>query len=104
MLDQTCDRWTQITPARFNHERAGYDLIAGVLADREPHRVWANFDFEGPDGAFHHIDALVVTGVGVFAIDFVDVTGRITGDQQVWRVTAADGRPYTGPTRGRRSA
>ncbi len=94
VLTPLSPRWHQITPARFIHEATGYALISDALADRDPHRVWANFDFEGPDGAFHHVDALVLTGVGLFALQFVDATGAIEGDAQTWRVTPPDGRAY----------
>ena len=94
MLTPPSPRWLQVTPARFVHEEAGYALVAALLADRDPHRVWANFDFEGPEGAYHHVDALVLTGVGLFALQFIDVNGVVEGDATTWRVRAADGRTY----------
>ena len=94
-MDASSSRWSQVTPSRYTHEDTGYLLLGEILSDREPHRVWANFDFEGPDGAWHHVDALVLTGVGLFALDFLDITGRIEGNPQTWQVVGPDERLYT---------
>ncbi|MEZ4475737.1 MAG: nuclease-related domain-containing protein, partial [bacterium] len=92
MIEPDSPRWRAVSEPRYPHEFFTRDALREILPDRDPVRVWTGFEFEDRDGALHRLDALVVTGLGVFALRTLRLAGTIEGDEQSWRIHRADGR------------
>ena len=51
------DRWVEVTPSEFAHERAGLALVRELLPDRTPYRAGSNFEFRDTSGKWHEVEA-----------------------------------------------
>ncbi len=79
--------WVTVTESSFPWEREALDYIRLRLADEEPYRAWANFEFIGDDGSLNEVDLLVVSRYRVFLVEIKSRPGLVTGDQGTWTWT-----------------
>lgn len=85
-------RWHEISPSRFPHEREALGWLRSHIPDHEPWRVWTNFEFLADDGSLNEVDALVVGRRGVFLVEIKSHVGVVTGDDRSLTFTDASGR------------
>jgi len=78
------DRWTEVTPSQFAHERAGLDYIRAALPDEDPYRAWSGLEIITDQGRSLDVDLLVIGPGGIFLVELKAWEGRITGDRYVW--------------------
>ena len=79
------DRWVEVTPSEFAHERAGLALVRELLPDRAPYRAWSNFEFRDTSGKWHEVDLLVLGESRLHLVELKSYAGRIEGDAYRWR-------------------
>ncbi|EAR23323.1 Protein kinase domain protein [Nitrococcus mobilis Nb-231] len=79
-------------PSAFPHEQEALDTLRAQLPETPPFRAWSNFEFIAADGSINEVDALVVSTDRVYLIEIKSWRGQITGNQNTWLVTQADGR------------
>lgn len=94
-MDATSKRWTTVTDSPHDHEREALAFLRRRLPDRDPYRVWSNFEFTAPNGKLYEVDALAVTDNGVHLIEIKSHPGQIGGDGSVWQWTTPEGRRHT---------
>lgn len=75
-----------------DHEREALAFLRQRLYDRDPYRVWANFEFTAPSGKLYEVDALAVTDNGVYLIEIKSHPGEIGGDGTTWQWTTPENR------------
>ena len=54
------DRWHEVSPSEFTHERAGLEHIRELLPERAPFHAWSNFEFRDRQGKWSEVDLLVL--------------------------------------------
>lgn len=89
-MDPNSQRWTTVSDSTFDHEREALAFLRRMLPDRDPIKVWSNFEFVAKSGAMYEVDALVVTSAGVFLIEIKSYPGEIGGDAGTWIWTRPD--------------
>lgn len=94
-MDAESARWTTVADSPHDHEREALAFLRRRLPDREPYRVWSNFEFTAPSGALYEVDALAVTDNGVHLIEIKSHPGEIGGDGGTWRWVTPEGRRRT---------
>ncbi len=80
-----------MSDSAFDHEREALAFLRRALPDRDPTRVWSNFEFVAGNGAMYEVDALVVSDAGVFLVEIKSHPGAIGGDAGTWQWTPPDG-------------
>lgn len=91
-MEPTSKRWTTVSDSPHDHEREALAFLRSRLYDRDPYRVWSNFEFVAPNGALYEVDALAVTDNGVHLIEIKSHPGEIGGDATTWQWTTPEGR------------
>ena len=61
--------WKKFAESQYAHEREALEFLSEVLPDREPVRLYSNFEFIADDGSVNEIDALIVTQAGIFLVE-----------------------------------
>lgn len=77
-------RWNEVTPSGFAHERTGLELLRKAVPDAPPYRVWTNFELTNSDGSRREVDALVIGRRRIHLIELKHYAGSVTGDDQRW--------------------
>jgi serine/threonine protein kinase len=88
-------RWTTVSDSPHDHEREALAFLRRRLPDREPYRVWSNFEFTTANGKLYEVDALAITDNGVHLIEIKSHPGQIGGDGATWQWTTPQGRRHT---------
>lgn len=78
------DRWIEVTPSQFDHERAGLEYLHERVPNQAPYRVWTNFEFRDGHGRWHECDALLLGQGALYLIELKHYYGRITGNDRLW--------------------
>ena len=78
------DRWTEVTESEYVWEQEALDYLGRFLPDRDPYRVWSNFEFIAQNGFINEVDALVVSRSRIYLVEIKSRPGRLTGDQGTW--------------------
>src|SRR3954453_22033244 len=78
------DRWVEVTPSRYPHEREGLESVRDNLPDADPYRAWSNFEFIALDGTPFEVDLLVLGPAGLHLVELKAWSGRITGTERDW--------------------
>jgi hypothetical protein len=91
-LEPNSPRWTTVSDSPHDHEREALAFLRRRLYDREPYRVWSNFEFTAPSGALYEVDALAITDNGVHLIEIKSHPGRIGGDGATWQWVTPEGQ------------
>ena len=87
-------RWTAVSESNFAWEKEALDWLRLHLPDRDPWRVWSNFEFIDDEGKVNEVDALVVSPFGIYLVEIKSKHGTITGDAHTW-TWQSDGRRHT---------
>src|SRR6266536_543328 len=88
------DRWVEVTPSQYPHERAGLEYIRNALPNEEPYRAWSGLEIITDRGRSFDIDLLVIGPGGIFLVELKAWRGRITGDRYAWALHG-DRRTHT---------
>jgi serine/threonine protein kinase len=91
-VEANSPRWTTVADSPHDHEREALAFLRCRFPDRDPYRVWSNFEFTAPSGALYEIDALAITDNGVHLIEIKSHPGAIGGDGTLWQWTTPEGR------------
>lgn len=78
------DRWIEVTPSPFDHERDGLEYLRARIPDEPPYRVWTNFEFRDGHGHWHEVDALLLGRTALHLIELKHYYGTITGNDRLW--------------------
>ena len=90
-MEPNSPRWTTVSDSPHDHEREALAFLRKRLYDREPYRVWSNFELTAPGGNLYEIDALAVTDNGVHLIEIKSHPGEIGGDGATWQWITPEG-------------
>ncbi|MHB1446941.1 MAG: BREX system serine/threonine kinase PglW [Acidimicrobiales bacterium] len=91
-MELNSPRWTTVSDSPHDHEREALAFLRRRLYDREPYRVWSNFEFTAPSGALYEVDALAITDNGVHLIEIKSHPGQIGGDGATWQWVTPEGQ------------
>jgi serine/threonine protein kinase len=91
-VEASSSRWTTVADSPHDHEREALAFLRRHLPDRDPYRVWANFEFVAPNGALYEVDALAITDNGIHLIEIKSHPGSIGGDASTWQWTTPKGK------------
>ncbi|MGW0017583.1 BREX system serine/threonine kinase PglW [Rhodococcus sp. NPDC003382] len=78
------DRWVEISPSQFEHEKLGLDFVKNLLPDAPPFRAWSNFEFRDNRGRWHEVDLLVLSRDTLYLIELKYYSGTLRGNDHVW--------------------
>ncbi|WP_258008524.1 BREX system serine/threonine kinase PglW, partial [Rhodococcus sp. ENV425] len=78
------DRWVEISPSQFEHEKLGLDFVKSLLPDAPPFRAWSNFEFRDNRGRWHEVDLLVLSRDTLYLIELKYYSGTLRGNDHVW--------------------
>jgi serine/threonine protein kinase len=92
------DRWVEVTPSSYAHERAGLAYVRDRLPDTDPYRAWANLEFITDQGRPLEIDLLVLGPAGFTLVELKYWAGPIGGDRYRL-VRGAQGDTFDNPIR-----
>ncbi|MGC5626971.1 BREX system serine/threonine kinase PglW [Georgenia sp. Z1344] len=91
------DRWVEVSPSPFDHERKGLEYIRDLLPDVSPYRAWSNFEFRDSRGGWHEVDLLVLGRGRLHLIELKAYTGVLQGNDHTW--LRAGKRPESSPVK-----
>lgn len=94
-MDASSQRWVTVADSPHDHEREALAFLHARLPDRDPYRVWSNFEFTAPSGQLYEVDALVVADTGLYLIEIKSHPGAMGGDGTTWEWTTPEGRTVT---------
>lgn len=94
-MDASSQRWVTVADSPHDHEREALAFLRARLPDRDPYRVWSNFEFTAPGGQLYEVDALVVADTGLYLIEIKSHPGAMGGDGTTWEWTTPEGRTVT---------
>lgn len=94
-MEASSPRWTTVSDSPHDHEREALAFLRRRLYDREPYRVWSNFEFTTPGGLLYEVDVLAITDNGVHLIEIKSHPGQIGGDGATWLWTTPEGARRT---------
>jgi len=78
------DRWVEVAPSQFAHERAALEAVRTVLPEEPPYRAWSNLELITGDGRMYEVDLLILAPAGFFLVELKAWGGRLTGDRHRW--------------------
>lgn len=90
-MEASSRRWTTVSDSPHDHEREALAFLRRRLYDRDPYRVWSNFEFTTANGMLYEVDALAITDNGVHLIEIKSHPGQIGGDGTTWQWTTPEG-------------
>ena len=79
------DRWVEVSPSEFDHERAGLAYLKQILPDASPYRAWTNFEFMDEQGNWNEIDALVLGRGRLHLVELKHYRGVLAGNETTWQ-------------------
>ena len=77
-------RWTAISPSQFPWEQDALDHVQRAFPNREPFRVYSNFEFIADDGSINEVDLLIISRYIIFLVEVKSRPG-----EGIWK----DNRP-----------
>lgn len=80
------DRWVEVTPSRFPHERDGLQYVRAALPDQDPYRAWTGVEIITDRGRSLDVDLLVIGPAGIFVVELKAYSGTIAGDRYSWAI------------------
>jgi Nuclease-related domain len=81
----TPSRWRKVSESEYPWEREALEFLAEQLPGQDPVRMWSNFEFISNDGHINEVDALILTGKGLFLVEIKSRPARrLTGDAYTW--------------------
>ena len=80
------DRWVEVTPSRFAHEREGLEYVRAALPDQDPYRAWTGVEIITDRGRSLDVDLLVIAPAGLFVVELKAWSGTVTGDRYSWAI------------------
>jgi serine/threonine protein kinase len=80
------DRWVEVTPSRFAHEREGLEYVRAALPDQDPYRAWTGVEIITDRGRSLDVDLLVIAPAGLFVVELKAWSGTIAGDRYSWAI------------------
>ena len=80
------DRWVEVTPSRFAHERKGLEYVRAALPDHDPYRAWTGVEIITDRGRSLDVDLLVVGPAGIYVVELKAYSGTISGDRYSWAI------------------
>jgi serine/threonine protein kinase len=83
-LPMSPERWKTIGVSQFAWEMEALAFLREKLPDRDPYRVWSNFEFIADDGSINEVDALIFTPMGLFIVEIKSRPGEVTGNDYTW--------------------
>lgn len=98
-MQAASERWVEVTPSRFPHERAGLDAVRELLPDAEPHKAWSNLEIITDRGRSLEVDLLVAGPGGLYVVELKAWSGRITSDRYLWQLHGARATTQENPWR-----
>lgn len=90
-MDQASRRWQTLGDPASPAEADALAAIRALLPDDAITRAWANVTFIDLQGRTAEVDLLLLVRAGLFVVELKGWHGRISGDQQSWRLTAPNG-------------
>lgn len=78
------DRWVEVSPSQFTHEKEGLDLVRAVMPDETPFRAWSNFEFRDSYGRWHEVDLLLLGRGRLHLVELKYYSGRLRGNDHTW--------------------
>ncbi len=78
------ERWVEVTPSQFAHERDGLRIVRSLMPEAVPYRAWTNFEFRDENGTWSEIDLLLLTPGGLHLVELKYYSGRLRGTDQTW--------------------
>ena len=87
-------RWQEIAPSEFDHEREALAHLRAHLPNQEPFFGWSKFEFVAYYGVVNEIDALVLSSHTLYLVEIKSRPGRLEGDMGTWTWTNG-GRSFT---------
>lgn len=78
------DRWIEVSPSQFDHEREGLAIVRELLPDGSPFRAWSNFEFRDSHGRWHEVDLLVLGRAQLHLVELKYYSGVLRGDDHRW--------------------
>lgn len=78
------DRWHEVSPSEFAHERAGLEHIRDLLPERAPFHAWSNFEFRDRQGKWSEVDLLVLSEGRLHLVELKHYRGRLGGNAYRW--------------------
>ena len=94
-VEANSPRWTTVSDSPHDHEREALAFLRRRLPDRDPYRVWTNFEFTAPGGNLYEVDALVISDNGVHLVEIKSHPGKATNQGSTWYFER--GRPVENP-------
>lgn len=79
------DRWHEVSPSEFAHERAGLEHVRDLLPDRGPFHAWSNFEFRDRQGKWSEVDLLVLGEGRLHLVELKHYRGRLGGNAYRWQ-------------------
>lgn len=83
-MKHASNRFHEIAPSQFAHERSGLDMLRELIPDRAPFQVWTNFEFRDGQGKWHEVDALVLGERRLHLVELKHYQGSIRGSSYQW--------------------
>lgn len=84
------DRWVEVAPSEFSHEREGLEVVKALLPNRAPFHAWSNFEFQDGLGKWHEVDLLVLGEGRLHLVELKYYSGTLRGNAYRWE---RPGRP-----------
>ena len=85
-------RWQVFGDAASPDEQAALNALRKILPDSPTTHAWTNVTFRDRTGRAGEFDVILLHANGLYTIELKGWHGRISGDQQQWRVTDPNGR------------
>ncbi len=89
------ERWVEVAPSAYEHERAGLARVRDLLPDADPYRAWSNFELITDRGESLEVDLLVLGPAGLYLVELKSWSGRLRGDRYRWVLDGPKGRRVT---------
>ncbi|MCI2423455.1 BREX system serine/threonine kinase PglW [Saccharopolyspora sp. K220] len=83
-MDADSPRWHEMTPSKFDHERAGLAHVRSLLPDHYPFEAWSNFTFVSKHGPVYEVDLLIATPAGLHLVELKHWGGTLTSPDGSW--------------------
>lgn len=85
MASSDDQRWVEVSPSQFPHEREGLAEVRQLLPQQPPFRAWSNFEFRDNHGRWHEVDLLVLGRRRLHLVELKYYSGILRGDDHTWR-------------------
>ena len=86
-MNANSQRFQKFAESPHPWEAEAVHFLREALADVEPNRIWALFEFISRTGTVGEVDALVLTAKGLFLVEIKSRPGSVTGDAGTWTWT-----------------